>query len=89
MDQDKLEEILSDLFADGRSIGHTRPVTAAEWEKYIGEALTAIHKEFAAENARLVSDLARAVGLLEGLGHPDEYLSARLSQIVKEYGGGK
>lgn len=32
------KDILSGLFADGRSIGHQRAVTADEWEKYVGGA---------------------------------------------------
>jgi hypothetical protein len=40
--QVKLRDILATLFADGRSIDHTRAISAAEWDKFTGEAEAAI-----------------------------------------------
>lgn len=41
---DTLKQVLATLFSDGRSIGHTRAVTAKEWEQIIGSAEAKINR---------------------------------------------
>jgi hypothetical protein len=45
--------------------------------------------EVAAEEASLIGDIARAVGILQGLGYPDEYLEKRLAALTPQASEGE
>ncbi len=49
---------------------------------YVNELVTDRASAEKAATAMHASDLARAVGKLQGLGHPDEYLEKRLKRLV-------
>ena len=58
---EQLKEILSNLFADGRSIGHQRAVTADEWGKYVGEATQAIEALIKTRELQLLKEVEGSV----------------------------
>lgn len=47
--RDELKDTLANLLADGRSIGHTRAVSAVEWQKFTGNAMQRVDEYVAQE----------------------------------------
>lgn len=76
----KLPQISSELTRQKEELNH-------DHEILVNTILETKNRELKRQREEMIGDLARAVGLLQGLGYPDKYLEKKYDDILKSLEG--